>query len=65
MWLQERKIPYKERKISEGNVAKELMLLGYRTTPVIMIDEEIVVGFDPVKLAKALENESCVEREYN
>ena len=55
MWLQERKIPYKERKISEGNVAKELMLLGYRTTPVIMIDEEIIVGFNPTKLAAALE----------
>ena len=55
MWLQERKIPYKERKISEGNVAKELMLLGYRTTPVIMIDEKVVVGFNPTRLAAALE----------
>ena len=55
MWLQERKIPYKERKISEGNVAKELMLLGYRTTPVIMIDEKVVVGFKPTRLAAALE----------
>ena len=55
MWLQERKIPYRERKISEGDAAKELMLLGYRTTPVIMIDEEIIVGFNPTKLAAALE----------
>ena len=55
MWLQERKIPYKERKVSEKNVAKELMLLGYRTTPIIMIDNEIVVGFNPTKLAAALE----------
>ena len=55
MWLQEREIPYKERKISEGNVAKELMLLGYRTTPVIMIDDKIVVGFNPTKLTAALE----------
>ena len=55
MWLQERKIPYKERKVSDANVAKELMLLGYRTTPVIMIDDEIVVGFNSTKLAAALE----------
>ena len=55
MWLQERKIPYKERKTSEKNVAKELMLLGYQTTPIIMIDEEIVVGFNPAKLSAALE----------
>jgi hypothetical protein len=29
---------------------KELLNLGYRSTPVTLIDGEALVGFDPVKL---------------
>ena len=33
---------------------KELLGLGYQSTPVTLIDGEAVVGFDPDKLSKML-----------
>ena len=54
MWLKERNIPFTERKTQEKNVLKELLILGYRTTPVLMVDNEIIVGFNPVKFQEAL-----------
>ena len=53
MWLQERQVPYEERKISDPEIKKELMLMGYHTTPVILINETAVVGFSPSKLEEA------------
>ena len=55
MWLREHKVPFTERKTQEKNVLKELLLLGYRTTPVLVVDDEIIVGFNPTKFKEALE----------
>jgi len=55
MWLQERKIPYKERKVSNPQIRKELIILGYTSTPVTIINDEVVVGFNPAKLTAAIE----------
>ena len=57
MWLQEKIISYEERKISNPNIRKELMVMGYQTTPVTIINDEVVVGFNTKKLAAALELE--------
>ena len=54
MWLQEKNISYEERKISNPSIRKELMVMGHHTTPVTIINETVVVGFSPPKLAAAL-----------
>ncbi len=44
-----------ERDIAADPAAlAELEKLGYRTTPVTLVDSEVVVGFEPEKLAELL-----------
>ncbi len=51
-FLSQNKIDFAERNIVADEVAlAELEKLGYMTTPVTLIDEEVVVGFDPKKLS--------------
>jgi glutaredoxin len=41
--------------VDEDDLAyDELLKLGYRTVPVTVIGEHVVVGFDPDELTKAL-----------
>jgi len=59
-------LSYIEKSISQEGVADELFALGYRTTPVIVIKssvpvarglvkgEQVIVGYNPNKLAQAL-----------
>ena len=55
-FLSQRGIPFAERDIAEDEQAMdELTALGYFTTPVVRIDDEIVVGFDQARLESLLE----------
>jgi glutaredoxin len=55
-FLSQRDIPFIERDIAADEQAMdELTALGYFTTPVVRIDDEIVVGFDRARLESLLE----------
>jgi len=44
-----------DKNIQEDQAAlEELQKLGYRATPVTVIDDEVVVGFDRGKLVRLL-----------
>ena len=50
-YLSQRGIQYTERNVIEDETAmEELEKLGFMTTPVTVIDGEIVIGFDRKKL---------------
>ncbi len=54
-FLSQNKIEYIDRNIAADDTAlPELEKLGYMTTPVTMIDGEVVVGFDRAKLENLL-----------
>ena len=54
-FLSQNKIDFTDRNIAADETAlKELEKLGYMTTPVIVVDGEVVVGFDRAKLEKLL-----------
>ena len=55
VYLSRKGIPFTERNVSLEPDAKETLLgLGYRSTPVTVIGEEKVVGYNPAKLEAAL-----------
>jgi len=54
-FLSQNNIAYVERNIAADETAlTELEQLGYMTTPVTLIDGEVVVGFDRPKLERLL-----------
>jgi glutaredoxin len=54
-FLSQRGIPFRDKNILEDSVAlDELQKLGYMTTPVTVIDGEVVIGFDQAKLESLL-----------
>jgi glutaredoxin len=54
-FLSQNKIEFADRNIAVDEAAlSELEKLGYMTTPVTVIDGQIVVGFDVPKLRDAL-----------
>jgi len=54
-FLSQHKMEYVDRNIAAEEAASaELEKLGYMTTPVIVIDGEVVVGFDRDKLQTLL-----------
>jgi glutaredoxin 3 len=54
-FLSEGKIEYTERNIAaDGAALAELEKLGYMTTPVTVIDSEVVAGFDRARLQNLL-----------
>lgn len=56
-FLSQKKIQFTERNIATDETAlAELEKLGYLTTPVVMVDQEVVVGFNKAKLEQLLEN---------
>ncbi len=58
-FLSRKKIPFIDRNIAADEAAlSELEKLGYMTTPVTVIDGEVVVGFDQPKLERLLEGSS-------
>jgi glutaredoxin 3 len=55
-FLSQNKIEFVDRNIAADEAAlNELEKLGYMTTPVTVIDGQVVVGFDRDKLQKLLE----------
>jgi glutaredoxin len=58
-FLSRHNIVFTDRNIAADEAAlKELEKLGYMTTPVTLIDGEVVVGFDISKLRKLLQLDS-------
>ena len=54
-FLSQNKIEFTDRNIATDETALvELEKLGYMTTPVTLVDGEVVIGFDSVKLQKLL-----------
>ncbi len=54
-FLSQRGITFEERDVSKDEAAlEELQKRGLMTTPVTLIDSEVVVGFDRAKLAELL-----------
>jgi glutaredoxin len=55
-FLSQKGVPFTERDVSQDAEAfSELEALGLMTTPVTVIDSEIVVGFDRAKLEQLLD----------
>ena len=55
-FLSQNKIEFTDRNIAADETAlKKLEKLGYMTTPVTLIDGEVVVGFDAPKLRSLLQ----------
>ncbi len=55
-FLSQNKVEYAERNVVADDTAlAELEKLGYMTTPVTVIDGEVVVGFDRAKLENLLQ----------
>ena len=54
-FLSQKDIPFTERDISQDDEAlAELEALGVMTTPVTVIDGQVVIGFDRAKLERLL-----------
>jgi len=53
-------VPFVERDIvSDEEAYRELENLGIMTTPVVLIDDQIVVGFDARKIEELLGSEGA------
>ena len=53
--LSQKGIKFQERDIAQNSGAlADLKKLGYMTTPVIVIDGSVIVGFDADKIEQAL-----------
>lgn len=58
-FLSQNRIDFTDRDLTSDETAlAELERLGYMTTPVTVIDGEVVVGFDRNKLEKLLKTEA-------
>jgi glutaredoxin len=58
-FLSQNKIEFVDRNIAADEAAlNELEKLGYLTTPVTVIDGDVVVGFDAPKLRRLLQLDS-------
>ena len=54
-YLKQKSVEYEERDVTENDQAfSELQQLGFTTTPVILVGDEVVVGFDQEKLERLL-----------
>ncbi len=54
-FLSQNKIDFTERNVAaDERAVDELQKIGYMTTPVTVVDGEVVVGFDRDKLQKLL-----------
>jgi glutaredoxin len=55
-YLSQKGIRFQERDIAQDPGAlADLKKLGYMTTPVIVVDDSVIVGFDAAKIAQALQ----------
>lgn len=55
-YLSQKGIEFQERDIAQDpNALADLKKLGYMTTPVIVIEGSVIVGFDAGKIDQALQ----------
>jgi glutaredoxin 3 len=55
-YLSQKAIKFQERDIAQDPTALEdLKKLGYMTTPVIVVDGSVIVGFDAEKIDQGLQ----------
>jgi glutaredoxin len=53
-YLSQKQIPFEERDVTkDAEAVSELQRLGYVTTPVTVIDGDVIVGFDAAKIDAA------------
>ncbi len=54
-YLKEKGYEYEEKNVSiDSEAKKELISMGYMGVPIIIVDEEVVVGFNKAKLDELL-----------
>ena len=53
-YLSQKQIPFQERDVTKDPEVAELHRLGHVTTPVTVINEAVVVGFDAARIEAAL-----------
>jgi len=54
-YLSQKKVQFTENDITKDpNALEELKKLGFMTTPVLVIDDSVIVGFDTAKIDSAL-----------
>ena len=62
VYLSRKGIPFQEHNVSvDRDALKELLGMGYRTTPVTVIGDEKVVGYSPSGLDAALSSVASAE----
>jgi glutaredoxin len=55
-YLSQKGAKFQERDIvHDPGALADLKKLGYMTTPVIVVDNSVIVGFDAAKIAQALQ----------
>jgi glutaredoxin len=55
-FLRARKVPFVYKDVqADPQAFRELMDLGSRSTPTLLIGKEVLIGFDPEKVAALLE----------
>lgn len=47
-------VPFEARDVTHEGVQEQLLELGSMSTPTIVVDGTVMVGFDPKKLLKAV-----------
>ena len=54
-YLSQKQVAFEDRDIArDPNAISELQKLGFMTTPVTVVGERVIVGFDQAKLDEAL-----------
>ncbi len=62
MFLKSRAIPFEYKDIQASpDALRELMELGSRSTPTLLVGTEVMIGFDPEKLDTMLQSVSARE----
>ena len=57
-YLSQQAIPFQEKDVArDPGALADLKKLGYMTTPVIVIDGSMIVGFDADKINQALQDQ--------
>ena len=60
VYLSRKDVPFTEVNVSNSRSGvRELLTLGYRSTPVTVIGEEQIVGYSPADIDAALET-ACI-----
>ena len=55
-WLSQRGVPFVEANISVDESARQNLLdMGYRTTPVVTVGKDVIVGYSTARLQASLD----------